>query len=85
MRRRLEAEAPERLQSEDVAVPLLTYATMAAMVAVIVSVGLVKDTRSQLIPSLISLVVVLGAAYATGRRRSAERAPARGAAQATEA
>jgi uncharacterized membrane protein (GlpM family) len=45
---------------------------MAAMVAVIVSVGLVKDTRSQLIPSLISLVVVLVAAYVVSRRAGNE-------------
>ena len=53
------------------------------MVAVIVSVGLVDDTRSQLIPSLISLAVVLGAAWFVSRRRGDDRAPAAGAAQAT--
>jgi GABA permease len=85
MRRRLEAEAPERLKLKMWLFPYLTYATMAAMVAVIVSVGLVKDTRSQLIPSLISLAVVLIAARIMNRRRSGERAPAGGDAQATRA
>jgi L-asparagine transporter-like permease len=39
----------------------LTYFAIAAMVVVIASMALVKDVRSQLIPSFISLVVVLGA------------------------
>ena len=51
MRRRLEREEPERLKLKMWLFPWLTYATIAAMVAVIVSVGLVKDTRSQLIPA----------------------------------
>jgi GABA permease len=85
MRRRLEAEAPERLKLKMWLFPYLTYATMAAMVAVIVSVGLVKDTRSQLIPSLISLAVVLVAAWVMNRRRSGDRAPAASGAQTTRA
>ena len=72
MRRRLEAEAPERLKLKMWLFPYLTYATM---VIVIVSVGLVEDTRSQLIPSLISLAVVLIAAYVVSRRRRADPAP----------
>jgi GABA permease len=83
MRRRLEAKAPERLTLKMWLFPWLTYVAMAGMIAVIVSVGLVKDTRSQLIPSVISLAVVLIAAYVTTRRRRVDPArpdtPARGA------
>jgi GABA permease len=76
MRRRLEAEAPERLTLKMWLFPWLTYLAMAAMVAVIASVGLVKDTRSQLIPSLISLAVVLIAARVVSGRRRPETARA---------
>jgi GABA permease len=41
--------------------PYLTYFAIAAMVAVIASMALVKDVRSQLIPSFVSLAVVLAA------------------------
>src|SRR4051794_32683234 len=68
MRRRLEAESPERLKLRMWAYPWLTYASMAAMVAVIVSMAFVKDVRSQLIPSLISLAVVLAAGWWRSRR-----------------
>ena len=62
-RRRLEAEAPERLKLRMWFFPWLTYAAIAAMVAVIVAMALVKDVRSQLIPSFISLAVVLVAGW----------------------
>ena len=68
MRRRLEAEAPERLKLRMWAFPWLTYLAIAAMVGVIGSMALVKDVRSQLIPSLISLAVVLAVAWWRGRR-----------------
>jgi len=74
MRRRLEREAPERLQVKMWLYPWLTYAAIAAMVAVIGAMALVEDVRSQLIPSLISLAIVLVAAWLRGR--AAER-PAR--------
>ena len=41
--------------------PYLTYFSIAAMVVVIASMALVDDVRSQLIPSFISLAVVLAA------------------------
>ena len=41
--------------------PYLTYFAIVAMVVVIGLMALVKDVRSQLIPSFISLAVVLGA------------------------
>ena len=76
MRRRLEAEAPERLKLRMWLFPWLTYVAIAAMVAVIASMALVADARSQLVPSLISLAVVLAAAR-WRTRRSARAEPAR--------
>ena len=55
MRRRLEAEAPERLKLRMWLFPWLTYAAIAAMVAVIASMAFVDDVRPQLVPSFISL------------------------------
>jgi GABA permease len=78
MRRRLEAEAPQRLKLRMWGFPWLTYVAIAAMIAVIGSMALVKDVRSQLIPSLISLVVVLAAAWWRGRRASDMRGAAAG-------
>ena len=62
-RRRLEAAAPERLKLRMGLFPWLTYLAIAAMVAVIVAMALVEDVRSQLIPSFISLAVVLVAGW----------------------
>jgi GABA permease len=61
MRRQLEREAPERLKVKMWLFPYLTYFAIAAMVTVIASMALVKDVRSQLIPSFISLAIVLAA------------------------
>ena len=41
--------------------PYLTYFAIVAMVVVIASMALVEDVRAQLIPSFISLFVVLAA------------------------
>jgi GABA permease len=71
MRRRLEREDPERLKLRMWLYPWLTYLAIAAMLAVIVSMAFVQSVRSQVIPSLISLVVVLGAAWLRGRRSTA--------------
>ena len=51
MRRRLEADAPARLNPKMWLFPWLTYIAIAAMVAVIASMALVEDVRPQLIPS----------------------------------
>src|SRR3954454_15487027 len=75
MRRTLEREAPERLKLRMWAFPWLTYLAIAGMVAVIASMALVDDVRSQLIPSFLSLAVVLAAAWLRGRR--AASAPVR--------
>src|SRR3954453_13774918 len=71
MRRTLEAEAPERLKLKMWACPWLTYLAIAAMVAVIASMAFVDDVRAQLIPSFISLALVLVAAWWHGRRAGA--------------
>jgi GABA permease len=47
--------------------PVLTLLTIAAMVAVLISMGIAEDTRSQLLLSVASLAVVL-VAYAAARR-----------------
>jgi GABA permease len=60
---RLEGEDPGRLKLKMWLFPYLTYAAIAAMVAVIVAMALVQDVRSQLIPSFISLAVVLVAGW----------------------
>ena len=63
MRRQLEAQAPERLKLRMWLFPWLTYVAIASMVAVIVAMAFVDDARPQLIPSFISLAVVVAAAY----------------------
>jgi GABA permease len=75
MRRTLEADAPERLKLRMWLFPWLTYASIAGMVAVIVAMAFVDDVRSQLIPSFVSLAVVLCAAYLRYRQPAARRAP----------
>ena len=74
MRRQLEAEAPEKLKVKMWLYPWLTWFSIVAIVAVIASMAVVDDeaTRSYLIPSLISLAVVVAAAFIRGRR---EREP----------
>lgn len=74
MRRRLEAEAPEKLQLRMWLFPWLTYASIVAMLAVIGAMALVDDVRSQLIPSIISLVIVVAAAFLRYREQPSERA-----------
>ena len=79
MRRRLEADAPERVKVKMWLFLWLTYLAIAAMVAVLASMALVEDVRPQLIPSFISLAIVLAASWWNGRGAPrAERAPAAG-------
>ena len=47
--------------------PYLTYFAIVAMVAVIGAMALVEDVRAQLIPSFISLAVVLAAYWLRNR------------------
>ena len=75
-RRRLEAEAPERLKTAHVAVPVADVSGHRGDGGRDRRHGVVHSVRSQLIPSFISLAVVLvaaclryrqGGARATGR------------------
>src|SRR5688500_15519188 len=59
MRRRLEREAPERLQIRMWLYPWLTYLSIAAMAAVLIAMAVIADQRPLLIASLIALGVIL--------------------------
>jgi GABA permease len=59
MRRRLEREAPERLQIRMWFYPWLTYLSIAAMISVLVAMAVIPDQRPLLIASVISLAVIL--------------------------
>ncbi len=72
MRRELEREHPEGLRVRMWLYPWLTYLTMAGIVVVVGSMYFIEDTRSQLLFSLGSLVVVI-AAYQLRKRRGAAR------------
>jgi len=74
MRRRLEREAPDRLKLRMWGYPVLTYACIAAMVVIIGAMALVEETRPQLIPSFLSLGVVL-LAYLVRSRRAERSGP----------
>ncbi|WP_410654399.1 amino acid permease [Amycolatopsis sp. lyj-112] len=70
MRRRLEAEAPERLTLRMWGYPWLSWLTLAGTLGVVASMLFVDaDTRAQLYLSLVSLAVIL-AVYFIQRRRS---------------
>lgn len=60
---------PERLRVKMWLYPVLTLLTIAAMVAVLISMGLHDDTRSQLLLSLLAVGVVLGAYVLNSRVR----------------
>jgi GABA permease len=78
MRSRLEREAPERLKVRMWLYPWLTWLSIAAIVVVIGSMALVDGTDSYLIPSFISLGVVVAAGFAKRRlERVRAGAPAR--------
>jgi GABA permease len=59
MRRRLEREAPERLQVKMWLYPWLTYLSIAAMVSVLIAMFVIPDQRPLLIASVISLGVIM--------------------------
>jgi GABA permease len=59
MRRRLEREAPERLQLRMWLYPWLTYLSIAAMAAVLIAMAVIPAQRPLLIASVISAVVIL--------------------------
>ncbi|WP_431873229.1 amino acid permease [Amycolatopsis sacchari] len=75
MRRRLEAEAPERLSLRMWGYPWLTWLTLAGALAVVVSMLFVSDARSQLYLSVLSLAVILLLYPVVRRRVSGAREP----------
>jgi GABA permease len=58
MRRTLEAERPDGLRLRMWMYPWLTYLSMIGIVAVLVSMYFMTDTRPQLLVSLVSVAVV---------------------------
>jgi GABA permease len=75
MRGRFEREDPERLQVRMWFYPYLTYLAILCILAVIVIMAIIPDLRSQLLLTLLSLGVVLGAYLL--RSRFGGRAPSR--------
>ena len=70
MRRQLERDAPERLKVKMWLYPWLTWFSIVAIVAIVASMAVIDDeaTRSYLVPSLISLAIVVAAEFLRGRR-----------------
>ena len=69
MRRRLERDAPERLEVRMWGFPWLSYLVIAGILVVIASMALVAEVRSQLYLGLLSFAVVLGAYWRLRVRR----------------
>ena len=67
MRRQLEEQSPERIRIRMWLYPWLTYLAMIAIIVVVGSMYFIKDSRSQLVLSLLSLAVVI-AAYLVRKR-----------------
>ena len=82
MRRRLERDAPERLEVRMWGFPWLSYLVIAGILVVIASMAFVAEVRSQLYLGLLSFAVVLGAYWLRVRRGSPQTG---GAATATSA
>src|ERR671932_198971 len=59
MRRRLEREAPERLQLKMWLYPWLTYLSIVAILSVLIAMAVIPSQRPLLIASVISAVVIL--------------------------
>ena len=74
MRRRLEREAPERLEVRMWAFPWLSYLVVAGIVVVIGSMAFVEEVRSQLYLGLLSVAVVLGAYWLRARTSNVQAA-----------
>ncbi|MFD2491309.1 amino acid permease [Amycolatopsis jiangsuensis] len=75
LRRVLEREAPERLTLRMWLFPWLSYATIALMVAVIVAMAVLPASRSQVLMSLVTLVLILGAYQVRVWRRARAAEP----------
>ncbi len=78
LRRRIERENPERLVVKMWLYPYLTIFTIIVFAVVIISVGIIPDTRSQLLLTLLSIAVVLGV-YWLVKRPGNVRLPGRNA------
>lgn len=74
LRRRLAREEPEALTFKMWLFPWLSYATIAAMVGVILTMGVQPDTRDEFLLSLVVLAVLL-VSYAVMSRVRAGREP----------
>jgi L-asparagine transporter-like permease len=74
LRRRLEASAPEKLGVKMWLFPWLSYAVIAAMLAVLAAMAAIPDHRAEFYASMAFLAVVLGA-YAGVRWRRSVVAP----------
>lgn len=74
LRRKLEREAPERIRLRMWFFPWLTYLTIAAMVAVLVTMAITPELSIQFYLSLLSLAAVL-VAYGLVRNRRSRMEP----------
>jgi L-asparagine transporter-like permease len=76
LRFRFEKTAPERLQFKVWLFPWLSWATIAAMVGVLLAMLVIPDRRGEVLSGLICLVVALAlyAAFRLGRDRRATKA-----------
>ncbi|MDO8186076.1 amino acid permease [Conexibacter sp. JD483] len=70
LRRQIERETPEALTLKMWLFPWLTYLTIAAMVGIFAAFLFVPAVRSQLIPSAISIAVIVLASLVVTRRRA---------------
>jgi GABA permease len=75
MRRRLERDAPDRLQIKMWFYPWLTYLSIVAITAVLIAMFVLEDLRPQAIASFISLGVILLAYLLRRRFGPSERPP----------
>jgi L-asparagine transporter-like permease len=71
LRRRLEAEAPERLTLKMWGYPYLTWATLVGITALLLAMLAYGETRPQLLLSLLVGAVVLAVAFLRERPRPA--------------
>ncbi len=67
MRRRLERENPERLQLRMWFYPWLTYLSILGILAVLVSMAFTEDGRPQLLATIFSVILFLGAYFLRNR------------------
>jgi L-asparagine transporter-like permease len=78
VRRRLEAEQPERLTLRMWLFPWLSWLTIAAIGAVLIAMAFVPDLASQLYASLACTAVVIAAFWFLRRRHGTVDAPPSG-------